>query len=124
MKVTKTIGLHLYVFSKKKFFHRKLQITHKFKLKPYQKNEPENVRSYAMKIQQIVERGRCKESAATFNINCNENFTRRVQRKLKDIQEKGQIKHKPTAMKPSIPFHTLVKLADAQDITKEKKSYF
>ena len=42
-------------------------------------------------------------------------------KKLRDFAHKRQIKHAPFVMEPSVPFHTLVKLADAEDITTEKK---
>ena len=42
------------------------------------------------------------------------------QKKQEDFAHKRQIKHTSTVMEPSIPFHTLVELVDAEDITNEK----
>ena len=44
---------------------------------------------------------------------------------LKDFQKiffanKRQVKHTSTVLEPSIPFHTLVKLVDAEDIANDK----
>ena len=39
---------------------------------------------------------------------------------LKDFTNKRQVKHTSTVSEPSIPFHTLVKLVDAEDIANDK----
>ena len=39
---------------------------------------------------------------------------------LKDFANKRQVKHTSTVLEPSILFHTLVKLVDAEDITNDK----
>ena len=39
---------------------------------------------------------------------------------LKDFANKRQVKHTSTVLEPSIPFHTLVKLVDAEDIANDK----
>ena len=41
-------------------------------------------------------------------------------RNLKDFANKRQVKHISTVLEPSIPFHTLVKLVDAEDIANDK----
>ena len=41
-------------------------------------------------------------------------------KKLKFFAHKGEVKPSSTIMEPSIPFHTLVKLIDAEVITIEK----
>ena len=41
------------------------------------KRETENVRHYALKVQQLVEKGGCSESTATINLKCNKIFTQR-----------------------------------------------
>ena len=41
-------------------------------------------------------------------------------KKLKDFANKTQVKHTSTVLEPSIPFHTLVKLVDAEDIANNK----
>ena len=39
---------------------------------------------------------------------------------LKDFAKKRQVKYTSTVLEPSIPFHTLVKLVDAEDIANDK----
>ena len=53
-------------------------------------------------------------------MKCNEIFTKRLPKNLKDFANKRQVKHTSTALEPSIPFHTLVKLVDAEDIANDK----
>ena len=43
------------------------------------------------------------------------------QKNLKDFANKRQVKHTSTVLEPSIPFYTLVKLVDAEDIANDKK---
>ena len=38
---------------------------------------------------------------------------------LQDFANKRQVKHTSTVLEPSIPFHTLVKLVDAEDIAND-----
>ena len=42
------------------------------------------------------------------------------QKNFKDFANKRQVKHTSTVLEPSIPFHTLVKLVDAEDIANDK----
>ena len=42
------------------------------------------------------------------------------QKNLKDFANKRQVKHTSTVLEPSIPFHILVKLVDAEDIANDK----
>ena len=42
------------------------------------------------------------------------------QKNLKDFANKIQVKHTSFVLEPSIPFHTLVKLVDAEDIANDK----
>ena len=72
----------------------------------------------ALKVQQLVEKGWCNESAATINLMCSETFKRERPEKLNDSVLRRQIRQKPTVMEPSI--HTLFKIVDAEDITNEK----
>ena len=53
------------------------------------------------------------ESAAVFNLICNELSAQRLPEKLKTCDHKWQVKHTTTVMEPSSPFHTVVKLVDA-----------
>ena len=52
------------------------------------------------------------------------NVTRYLQKdfskNLKDFANKRQVKHTSTILEPSIPFHTLVKLVDAEDMANDK----
>ena len=47
-------------------------------------------------------------------------FTKGLPKNLKDFANKRQVKHTSTVLEPSIPFHTLVKLVDAEDIANDK----
>ena len=92
------------------------------KLKPsiYPKKGNETVRHFALKVQQLVENVWCNENASTINLKCNEIFTKGLPKNLKDFANKRQVKHTSTVLEPSIPFHTLVKLVDAEDIANDK----
>ena len=84
------------------------------------KKDNETVRHYAFKVQQLVEKGWCNENASTINLKCNEIFTIGLPKNLKDFANKRQVKHTSTVLEPSILFHTLVKLVDAEDIANDK----
>ena len=84
------------------------------------KKDNETVRHFALKVQQLVEKGWCKENASTINLKCNEIFTKGLPKHLKNFANKRQVKHTSTVLEPSIPFHTLVKLVDAEDIANDK----
>ena len=84
------------------------------------KKDNETVRHFALKVQQLVDKGWCNENASTINLKCNEIFTKGLPKKLKDFANKRQVKHTSTVLEPSILFHTLVKLVDAEDIANDK----
>ena len=84
------------------------------------KKDNETVRHFALRVQQLVEKGWCNENASTINLKCNEIFTKRLPKNLKDFANKRHVKHTSTTLEPSIPFHTLVKLVDAEDIANDK----
>ena len=84
------------------------------------KKDNETVRHFALKVQQLVEKGWCNENASTINLKCNESFTTGLPKNLKDFANKRQVKHTSTVLEPSIPFHTLVKPVDAEDIANDK----
>ena len=105
---------------KKQFSSQKTAYYAQVEAQALTKKDTENVRHYALKVQQLVEKGWYNESAATINLKCNEIFTRGLPKKLKDFAHKRQVKHTSTVLEPSILFHTLVKLVDAEDITNEK----
>ena len=87
------------------------------------KKDNETVRHFALKVQQLVEKGSCNENASTINLKCNEIFTKGLPKNLKDFAKKRQLKHTSTVLEHSIPFHTLVKLVDlaleGNSITKQ-----
>ena len=80
------------------------------------KKDNETVRHFALRVQQLVKKGWCNESAATINLENNEIFTKGLPKKLKDLAHKRQVKHVSTLLEPSIPFHTLVRHVDS-DVT-------
>ena len=84
------------------------------------KKDNETVRHFALKVQQLVEKGWCNENASTINLKCNEIFTKKLPKNPKDFANKPQVKHTSTVLEPSIPFHTLVKLVYAEDIANNK----
>ena len=84
------------------------------------KKDNETVRHFALKVQQLVEKGWCNENSSTINLKCNEIFTKGLPKNLKDFANNRQVKHTSTVLEPSIPFHTLVKLVDAEDIANDK----
>ena len=84
------------------------------------KKDYKTVCHFALKVQQLVEKGWCNENASTINLNCNEILTNRLPKKLKDFANQRQVKHTSTVLEPSIPFHTLVKLVDAEHIANDK----
>ena len=84
------------------------------------KKDNETVRHFALKVQQLVEKGWCNENTSTINLKCNEIFTKGLPKNLNVFANKRQVKHTSTVLEPSIPFHTLVKLVDAEDIANDK----
>ena len=84
------------------------------------KKDNETVRHFALRVQQLVKKGWCNENAATINLKNNEIFTKGLPKKLKDFAHKRQVKHVSTLLEPSLPFHTLVRHVDSEDIANEK----
>ena len=84
------------------------------------KKDNETVRHFALRVQQLAKKGWCNENAATINLKNNEIFTKGSPKKLMDFAHKRQIKHVSTLLEPSIPFHTLVRHVDSEDIANEK----
>ena len=83
------------------------------------KKDTETVGHSALKVQK-VEKGWCNENASTINLKCNEFFTKRLPKNLKDFANERQVKPTSTVLEPSIPFHTLVKLVHAEDLANDK----
>ena len=67
-----------------------------------------------------LKRGWCNENASTIDLKWKEFFTKGLPKNLKDFANERQVKHTCTVLEPSIPFHTLVKLVDAEDIANDK----
>ena len=84
------------------------------------KKDNGTVRHFALRVQQLVKKGWCNESAATINLKNNEIFTKGLPKKLTDFAHKRQGKHVSTLLEPSIPFHTLVRHVDSEDNANEK----
>ena len=84
------------------------------------KKDNKTVRHFALRVQQLVKKGWCNENAATINLKNNEIFTKRLPKKFKDFAHKRQVKHVSTLLEPSMPFHTLVRHVDSEDIANEK----
>ena len=84
------------------------------------KKDNETVRHFAFRVQQLVKKGWCNESAATTNLKNNEIYTKGLPKKLNDFVHKRQVTHVSTLLEPSIPFHTLVRHVDSENIASEK----
>ena len=54
------------------------------------KKDNETVRHFALKVQQLVEKGWCNENASTINLKCNEIFTKGLPKNLKILQIKDK----------------------------------
>ena len=78
------------------------------------------LRHFALRVQQLVKKGWCNENAATIKLKNNEIFTKGLPKKLNDFAHKRQVKHVSTLLEPLIPFHTLVRHVDSEDIANEK----
>ena len=76
--------------------------------------------TWHLKFNSWLKKGWCNENASTNNLKCNEIFTKGLPKNLKNFANKRQVKHTPTVLEPSIPFHTLVKLVDAEDFANDK----
>ena len=105
---------------KKQFFSPKNAYYPQVEALNLSKKDNETVRHFALKVKQLVEKGWCNENASTINLKCNEIFTEGLPKNLKVFANKRQVKHTSTVLEPSIPFHTLVKLVDAEDIANDK----
>ena len=84
------------------------------------KKDNETVRHFALRVQQLVEKGWCNENAATINLKNNEIFTKGLPKKLKDFAHKRQVTHVSILLEASIQFHTFVRHVDSEDIANEK----
>ena len=105
---------------KKQFSSQKTAYYAQVEAMSLMKKDNETVRHFALRVQQLVKKGWCNENAATVNLKKNEIFTKGLPKKLKDFAHKRQVKHVSTLLEPSIPFHTLVRHVDSEDIANEK----
>ena len=105
---------------KKQFSSQKTAYYAQVKAMSLMKTDNETVRHFAHRVQQLVKKGYCNEIAATINLKNNEIFTKGLPKNLKDFAHKRQVKHVTTVLEPSIPFHTLVRHVDSEDIANEK----
>ena len=105
---------------KKQFSSQKTAYYAQVEAMSLMKKDNETVRHFALRVQQLVKKGWCNESASTINLKHNEIFTKILPKKLKDVAHKRQVKHVSTLLEPSIPFHTLVRHVDSEDIANEK----
>ena len=113
-------GTHLYNCLKKQFSSQKTAYYAQVEAMSLMKNENELVRHFALRVQQLVKKGWCNENAATINLKNNEIFTKGLPKQLKDFAHKRQVKHVSTLLESPMPFHTLVRHVDSEDIAKEK----
>ena len=114
MTLINKIGTLLYKLSKSYAYYAQNEALNLLK------KDNETVHHIAPKVQQLVEKGWCNENASTINLKCNEIFTKGLPKNLRHFANKRQVKHTSTVLQPSIPFHTLVKLVDAEDIANDK----
>ena len=56
--------------SQKNAYYAQVEVLNLFR------KDNETVRHFALKVQQLVEKGRCNENASTINLKCNEFFTK------------------------------------------------
>ena len=105
---------------KKQFSSQKTAYYAQVEAMSLMKKDNETVRHFALGVQQLVKKGWCIENAATINLKNIEIFTKGLPKKFRDFAHKRQVKHVPTLLEPSKPFHTLVRHVDSEDIANEK----
>ena len=105
---------------KKQFSSQKTAYYAQIEAMSLMKKDNQTVHHFALRVQKLVKKGWCNENAATINLKNNEIFTKALPKKLKDFAHKRQVKHVSTLLEPSIPFHTLVRHVDSEDIANEK----
>ena len=105
---------------KKQFSSQKTAYYAQVEAMSLMKKDNEAVRHFALRVQHLVKKGWCNESASTINLKNNEVLTKGLPKMLKDFAHRRQVKHVSTLLEPSIPFHTLVRHVDSGDIANEK----
>ena len=111
---SKHFPLKIQFYSQKHAYHAQLEAL------SYVKNDNENVRHYALKVEILVKQGWYNEYPSTINLKCNEIFTRGLPKNLKSFANKRQVKHISSSLEPYIPSHSLVNMVDSEDIGLEK----
>ena len=86
------------------------------------KKDNETVRHFALRVQQLVEKGWCHENAATINLKNNEIFTKRLPKKLKDFAHKRQVKHVSTLLNHQYHFTHLFDMLTLKILLTKKKN--
>ena len=114
-------GIHLYNCSKNNSHLKKTAYHAQVETMSLMKKDNETVLHFALRVQQLVKKGWCNESASTINLKNNEIFTKGLPKKFKDFAHRRQVKHVSTLLEPSKPFHTLVRHVDSEDTANEKK---
>ena len=103
---------------KKQFSSQKTDYFAQVEAMSLMKKDNEAVRRFVLRVQQLVKKGWCNESASTIILKHNEIFSKGLPKKLKDFAHRRQVKHVSTLLEPSIPFHTLVRHVDSEDNEK------
>ena len=109
MKITKATALPLHLYLKYSSQHNDLHIMHSLKSPSFNKKRDWKPMSICLEssTQHLVEKVWCNESAAFINLNCKNNFTRGLPKKMNDFAHKRQFKPTSTIMEPSLLFHSL-----------------
>ena len=124
MKCTKTIDLPLYLLPKTDFFLQKTAYCPQVGAQLLTTEETEKVRHYALKIQHLVQKGWCNESASIIECKCNEFFIRGSPEKLKDFTPKSQVNPTSTVMQLFINFILWLNLLMLSILRIEKFAVF
>ena len=73
-----------------------------------------------LKSNNSLKRAGVMETHQLSTLNATKSLLKGLLKNLKYFANKRQVKHTSTVLEPSIPFHTLVKLVDAEDIANDK----
>ena len=90
-------------------------------IQPVTQQDSKSVRHFALKVQQLNEKGLCNEIDSIIILNYNENFTNGLLKNFEDFEKKTcEVYFYCSDLDRSVPFHNVVKLVDAQDIAIDK----
>ena len=90
MTLINKVGTLLSKFSKNNSLHKRTTYYTQVEALNLSKKGNETVRHFALKVQQLVEKGWCNENASTINLKCNEIFTKGLPKNLKTLQTKDK----------------------------------